>query len=301
MRVDELIALGGALPPPPNSLPQAETVNEIVRLYYEIYATGLTSFFETQWYELSRDGQPGATNTISVLRDNRPVMDLFSAFLEAIKGVKSREHAQMVYSGHLETGIVWALARLPESAVPVGSVYQPGQIPPDNDAAETRSRLHVLEMLLSGDTLSANPLTQPPHMSAVRPEEQVRVHELEFWYALAEYLVEAHSPAQAQHAATRETQLGRMRAVLDGRENRDVLYSIAVLREYTMQFDAAQAERTAPTQLDEKDPRSKLAVATRFIQDQASKTGTTNVVRRFADLAYRAFVQPGGNVRRAHT
>jgi hypothetical protein len=90
-----------------------------------------------------------------------------------------------------------------------------------------------------------------------------------------------------------------MRAVLDGRENRDVLYSIAILREYTMQFDAALAEHNAPTHLNEMDPRSKLAVATRFMQDEAAKSGTTNVVRRFADLAYRAFVRPGGNVRRA--
>jgi hypothetical protein len=298
MKVDELIAIGGALPPAASSPPRAETVDESIRLYYEIYEPGLSFFFETKWYDFNKNGQPGARNPLSILRDNRPVMDLFSSFLQTIRGNKTTDPADMVYSGHLETCLVWALARLPESAAGIGSVHQAGQIPPEDDEAEARTRLYVLETLLNGDTLAINPLTPPPQMSAVNPAEQVRVHELEFWYRLAEYLLEAHSPASPQHAATREACLGRMRAVLDGRENRDVLYSIAILREYTMQFDAALTEQQAPTHLDEMDPRSKLAVATRFMHDEAAKTGTTNVVRRFADLAYRAFVRPGGNVRR---
>lgn len=298
MKVDELIAIGGALPPAASSPPRAETVDESIRLYYEVYVPGLSFFFETKWYDFNKDGQPGARNPLSILRDNRPVMDLFSSFLQTISGIKTTDPADMVYSGHLETCLVWALARLPESSAGIGSVHQAGQIPPEDDGAEARTRLYVLETLLNGDTLAINPLTPPPQMSAVDPAEQVRVHELEFWYRLAEYLLEAHSPASPQHAATREACLGRMRAVLDGRENRDVLYSIAILREYTMQFDAALTEQQAPTHLDEMDPRSKLAVATRFMHDEAAKTGTTNVVRRFADLAYRAFVRPGGNVRR---
>jgi hypothetical protein len=90
-----------------------------------------------------------------------------------------------------------------------------------------------------------------------------------------------------------------MRSLLDGRENRDVLYSIAVLREYTAYWDAGSNEQSVPSRLEESDLRSKLAVATRFIRDESTTAGgTTNVVRRFAELAYRAFVQPGVNVNR---
>ena len=90
-----------------------------------------------------------------------------------------------------------------------------------------------------------------------------------------------------------------MRSLLVGHENRDVLYSIAVLREYTGLWDAALNEASAPTYLEEEDPRCKLAVATRFIREESSSTGgTTNVVRRFAELAYRAYVRPGHNVIR---
>lgn len=90
-----------------------------------------------------------------------------------------------------------------------------------------------------------------------------------------------------------------MRSLLDGRENRDVIYSIVVLREFTQRWDAGPNEQNVGAHLEESDPRSKLAVATRFIRDEAASTGgTTNVVRRLSDLAYRAFVRPGVNVNR---
>lgn len=276
MKVDELIALGGPLPPPPASPPSTETVNEVVRLYYEVYVPGLTHFFETRWYDLDGSNQPGGASSLSILQDNPPVMDLFSSFLEAIRGVKTTNPSDLVYSSHLETCLVWALARLPQVSPTTEPVQRhPGEIPVENDAAEARARLRVVETLLNGDTLESNPCTPPPAMSSVAPTQQVRVHELEFWFHLGEYLLDSHSSAAPAHTAAREACLSGMRAVLDGRENRDVLYSIAVLREYTMQFDAALAEQNAPMHLDERDPRSKLAVAARFMQDEAANSGTT--------------------------
>lgn len=299
MKVDELIAIGGAAPRALTSPPTHESVDEIVRLYYEIYVPGLTAFFETRWYEFKNENQPGVTNPLSILRHNKRVVDTFVSFLKAVNDVKTTDPADMAYSSHLETCVVWELARLPYSVAFTNSARRPSvAIPPEDDLTEARGRLQVLETLLTGDTLPSNPLTPPPPPSAVKQDNQVRESELEFWYHLAEYLLQAHSSPSQAHTAAREQCLSRMRAVLDGRENRDVIYSIVVLREYTMQFDAALTEQTAPAQLEESDPRSKLAVATRFVQEEASKTGTTNVVRRFADLAYRAYVRPGGNVRR---
>ncbi|OIW31863.1 hypothetical protein CONLIGDRAFT_712311 [Coniochaeta ligniaria NRRL 30616] len=299
MKVDDLIAMGGAAPQGPSSPPSEQIVDEVIRLYYEIYVPGLNLFFETQWYDFKSDNQPGVKNPLSILRLNKRVLDSFSFFLETIRDVKTTDPADMVHSGHLETCVVWELARLPYAAA-YGSASRPPSvtIPPEDDPTEVRCRLQVFETLLAGDTLSSNPLLPPPPPSAVNQANQVRANELEFWYRLAEYLLQAHSSPSQAHTAARERCLGQIRAVLDGRENRDVLYSMAVLREYTMQFDAALNEQTAPAHLDENDNRSKLAVATRFIQDEAAKTGTTNVVRRFADLAYRAYVRPGGNVRR---
>ena len=299
MRIDELVALGGGPPPPLSSPPSAETVNELILLYFEVYVPGLTMFFESSWYDL-KDQQPStsnASNSLAVIRENRAVVDLFTSFLQTVAAIKTTDPADMVYSGHLETSLVWSLASLPYSPLPSSSHLLPG----GDDAAELRNRLTVFEALLSGETLQSNPLlAPPPAVSGDKNFNQVRANELDFWYHLGQYVQQTHSSASPADAGAREHCLARIRSVLDGRENRDVLYSIAVLREYAPRFDAIINEQTVPAHLDEMDPRSKLAVATRFIRDEAASTGgTTNVVRRFADLAYRAFVRPGVNVNRS--
>ena len=301
MKVDELVAIGGAPPAPLSSPLGGDTVNEIIRLYDEIYEPGLDLFFETQWYCFKSENEPGVLNPLSILRLNKRAMDTFGSFLSAVGDVKTTEPADMAYLGHLETCLILELARLSYAA----AAFTPprptsASIPPEDDITEARHRLQAFECLLAGETLLSNPLTPPPQPSATMGPNEVRAREFEFWHQLAQYLLRDHSSPSEGHIGARQQCLSRMRSVLDGRENRDILYSMVVLREYTMQWDAADAEQTAPAHLNEKDPRSRLAVATKFIHDEASKIGTTNVVRRFAELAYRAYVRPGGNVRRGY-
>ncbi|KAK3323399.1 hypothetical protein B0T19DRAFT_425842 [Cercophora scortea] len=283
MKVDELIALGGAVPPTPSSPPSSHVVDEITRLYHEVYVPGLALFFESRWYNFKKD------QTAFILGSNPSLVALFASFLQNIVAIKSTDPADMVYAGHLETCIIWALATLPR--------YMPSEpselIPVEDGQLEARNRLYVLETLLSGGLLSSNPLPPPVGNSS----SKVRRNELEFWHHLGQFLLVSQSSTSHSDCLARERSLNQMRSLLDGRENRDVLYSMAVLREYSAQWDAALNEQTVPTHLEETDPHCKLAVATRFIRDESASTGgTTNVVRRFADLAYRAFVRPGVNV-----
>ncbi|KAK3365435.1 hypothetical protein B0H63DRAFT_388554 [Podospora didyma] len=292
MKVDELIAFGGAAPPTPSSPPSAPLLDEITRLYTEVYVPGLVLFFETQWYS-SGVVQPATAPSVSLLHRNPSLVALFAAFLQNITNIKSTDPTDMVYAGHLETSLVWALACLPLSCAPEDAPRSSsGSVPTEDDPAEARARLRVFETLVSNTTLLSNPLSPSP-IGNVNP---ARKSEFEFWHHLAQYLLQSHSPASPANVPTREHHLNAMRSLLDGRENRDVLYSIAVLREYTAHWDASLNEQTVPTHLEESDPRSKLAVATRFMRDESASTGgTTNVVRRFADIAYRAFVRPGLN------
>lgn len=300
MKVDELIGLGGGPPPPLASPPAAETLEEIHLLYFEVYAPGLTMFLESNWYDLKKTLPPG-NNYVNVLRDDKAVVDTFTSFLRTITAIRTTDPTDMAYAGHLETCLVWALARLPYSpSLPSNSYQVTNPLSADEEAAAVRSRLVVFEALLSGETLQSNPLPPPPSLSGHKNVNQVRANELDFWYHLGQYVHQSNSSTSPADISAREHCLARVRSVLDGRENRDVLYSIAVLREYTPRFDAIMNEQTVPAHLDEMDPRSKLAVATRFIRDEAASTGgTTNVVRRFADIAYRAFVRPGVNVNRS--
>ncbi|KAK0621711.1 hypothetical protein B0T17DRAFT_494325, partial [Bombardia bombarda] len=305
MKVDELIAPGGAAPPTPSSPPSHDILDEITRLYYEVYVPGLTQFFETQWYNFNKN-TAGSSNPTPSLRNHQPLINLFASFLKNIMNIKSTDPADMVYSGHLESRIVWMLASLPASYAPKDtSQGYSGLTPAEEEALEACNRLRVFETLLSGELLSSNPLSPPPPLSPLGSNSNsnncspARRNELEFWHHLAQYLLRSHSSNSTTDHSTREHYLNAMRSLLDGRENRDVLYSVVVLREYTAHWDAALNEQTVPSHLEGSEPRSKLAVATRFIRDESASTGgTTNVVRRFAELAYRAFVRPGVNVNR---
>jgi hypothetical protein len=294
MKVDELIALGGAAPPAPSPPPSAEVLDEITKLYREVYVPGLTLFFETRWYG-SEKNRATADDPAAVLRNNQSLTSLFASFLHTISNIKSTNPADMVHSGQLEISVIWSLARLPLAANVAQPQRYPESFPAEDDAWEARERVQVFEALITGETLARNPLSPPP-AGNIHP---LRRNELEFWYQLAKYLLQDHASPSPADASTRERCLGVMRSLLDGRENRDVLYSIAVLREYTAYWDAGSNEQSVPSRLEESDLRSKLAVATRFIRDESTTAGgTTNVVRRFAELAYRAFVQPGVNVNR---
>jgi len=234
-------------------------------------------------------------NSAATLHNNPTIVSLFSSFIRSISRIKSTDPADMADSDHLELALVWALARLPLSAPLPQHQQYPGPMPTEDDPWEVRGRLQVFETLVAGETLASNPLTPPP-AGNIHP---LRRNELEFWHQLSTYLLYDNASASPTAVSARERCLSVMRSLLDGRENRDVLYSIAVLREYTAHWDASHSEQNVPSHLEESDSRSKLAVATRFIRDESTSAGgTTNVVRRFADLAYRAFVRPGVNVSR---
>lgn len=289
MKIDELIAVGGVTPPTPSSPPSPTLLSEIPKLYDEVYSRGLMLFFESRWYELNE----GRTRSATILH-NPQLVTLFSSFLQHIATLKGTGLGDLKIPSHLETCLIWALACLPASCA---APDQPRWTSPHGaDGIETWHRVYVFEILLSGDTLATNPLPPPP----IGENNTPRNTEQEFWHYLGQYLLAGHSSPSPQDTATRERFLALLRSTLDARENRDVLYSIAILREYTAHWDAVQNEQTVPPHLEESDPRSKLVVATKFIRAEMAATGgTTNVVRRFAELAYRSFVRPAVNAHSA--
>lgn len=286
MKIDEIIDLLGPPAPAQQISHTEETFNEITKVYHEMYASGLSAFFETSWYYFTENGK------MSFPKDAN-LIEHMATFLKILEGVRANDHTQMAYSGVLETRIVWELACTAYQIPERGNNAMRLNLPPDNDATEARNRLQVVEALLCGDELLNNPLSPP-----VADADHHRVRQFDFWYSLAEFVRKRDNPSAPAVVKMREDVLSRMRHLLDGRENRDVLYSIAVVRELAPDFDAGYAT-TIPQHLDESDPKNRLAVASKFILDESQVTGgTTNVVRRFSDIASRAFVNPGVNVAR---
>lgn len=284
MKVHELVGMSGAIPPALDSPLTSEKLAEVRDLYDQVYAPGLEKFFETEWYTKPRG--------LGTLISNTAVNEMLAGFLQSVSKTDANDVAGMQYSANLEFRVVWDLASLvyaSEYKVNVGE-----QLPPPDDGSEARNRVTVFEVLLSGDYLEQNPLQPPPAGADIRLH---RIREFKFWYFLAEFLC-VKDQLGLDMARQREYILGQLRELLDGRENRDVLYSLAVIRALAPTLPP-DFESTLPPHLDESDPKNKLAVARKFIQDESQVTGgTTNVVRRFSELAVRAFIVPGSNIIR---
>jgi white-opaque regulator 2 len=286
MKIDEIIGLMGPTPPLQGAGQSKDKIDEITTVYHNVYAPGLVSFFETRWYQFKDQHGKNVFPTAS------PLIDQFATFLDILAKVRANDHTQMVYSGVLETRIVWALASLVYTTPSQTNAASFAALPADNDSIEARNRLLVVETLLCGDYLETNPLA--PVVNDANPH---RMREFGFWHTLAEF-VRVKDGSGKDIAQRRNDVLGELRNLLDGRENRDVLYSIAIARELAPQFEPGY-ENTIPQHVTESDPKHKLWVASKFIQDEAQVTGgTTNVVRRFSDIAARAFINPGVNIAR---
>lgn len=285
MKVQELVAVGNAVPPILDAPMTQEKLVEVQDLYEQVYAPGLEKFFETEWY-LKLEGS-------NALASNPRVQEVLAAFLQSLASTAADDVAGMAYSANLEFRVVWELATLVYATECKVNVNH--SLPPADDGSEARNRVAVFEILLSGDFLDHNPL-RPPLETADNAVYH-RNRELKFWHCLAQFLLIRDQPGMDM-TAQRDEILAQLRALLDGRENRDVLYSLTVIRALTHKFPP-DFESTLPPHLDESDPKSKLAVARKFIQDEARVTGgTTNVVRRFSELGVRAFITPGYNVAR---
>ncbi|KAI1377009.1 hypothetical protein F4677DRAFT_64391 [Hypoxylon crocopeplum] len=284
MKVHELVSMSGAVPPALDSPLTNEKLAEVRDLYDQVYAPGLEKFFETEWYTKPQG--------LGALVSNAPINETLAGFLQSMAKTDPNDVAGMQYSANLEFRVVWDLASLvytSEYKINVGE-----HLPPPDDGAEARNRVAVFEALLSGGYIDQNPLHPAPANADIRLR---RIREFNFWYCLAEFLRVRDHPG-LDMARQRDYILGQMRELLDGRENRDVLYSLAVIRALSPNFPP-DFESTLPPHLDESDPKNKLAVARKFIQDESQVTGgTTNVVRRFAELAVRAFIVPGSNITR---
>ncbi|GAB0134486.1 hypothetical protein EsDP_00002855 [Epichloe bromicola] len=285
MKITEIIDLLGPPPPQQQISHTEDTFNEITKVYHEMYAGGLSAFLETTWYYFVENGK------MSFPKDAN-LIEHMATFLKILEAVKANDHSQMAYSGVLETRIVWELACTAYQTPDRTNQAMRAAMPPDGDAAEARNRLRVVETLLCGEYLLSNPLALP-----LSDADLHRTRQFDFWYSLAEFIRRRDHPDSPPAVQAREDALSRMRHLLDGRENRDVLYSIAVVRELAPRYGPSYGSR--PQHLDESDPKNRLAVASKFILDEAQVTGgTTNVVRRFSDIASRAFVNPAVNVFR---
>lgn len=267
--------------------PEQSTIDEIRQMYLSIYIPGLESFLESRWFTV--DGT-------SVLMRDSTVLEHFAKLLQQFMKASENNEQEMMYAYQIEVRVVWELAQMVRQASshssssatseqePKPRDLPPNGIPTPEDAEETLNRLKVWECLLSGTIAQSNPLTNP----IGRIAEHHKLRELDFWHSLGKFVtlpIHDNSPVASQQI---DETLSHLRNLLDGRENRDVLYSVAVVRALGQRVsEYGEEEKVEGVYLDEQDARSKVVVAKRFVGDEAGR-GTTNVIRRFCELGCRA-------------
>jgi hypothetical protein len=257
-------------------------LEESKHLYYSIYAPGLENFLESKWF---------SSKGLNQMLGNKELMDQFAVLLHQFAKTMQQDHKDMAYTSSVEARIVWSLANMVRlrAAEPDGN-KELRTVPPIDDATEAGNRLAVFESLLTGNVATSNPLTAPVAGST----DHHRLRELEFWHTLGDFVCLEEDAKNNNTTLPKVTDeiLANLRNLLDGRENRDVLYSIAVVRAIGPRISEYLPSDT-PLHLDETDNKSKLLVAKKFVQDEAAGAGTTNVIRRLCELAARSWSIPG--------
>ncbi|KAL2067064.1 hypothetical protein VTL71DRAFT_1488 [Oculimacula yallundae] len=251
------------------------SIDEVKHLYYSIYAPGLENFIESKWY---------STKGLNRLLGTKHLMEQFGCLLFHFAKTSQEDPKEMVYTGSVESRTVWTLATMVRGSEMNGP-KEVKTVPASDDVTEATNRLDVFETLLTGRVAAVNPLTAPIPGST----DHHRLRELEFWHTLGNFVVLPYEDNNAIKDV--DDTLSALRNLLDGRENRDVLYSIAVIRGLGQRV-SEYTDNETPLHLDESDNKSKLLVAKKFVSDEAGGAGTTNVIRRLCDLAARSWSQP---------
>lgn len=279
--IDELLAMGGPAPELPadqSSVQNPQIIDEQKHLYHSIYSVGLENFLESKWFPIKG---------VARLLADKDLMIQFGNLLQRLANTRGDDPTEMAITSGVEARLVWALACMVRSAVKSEGETTSTVVssePANDDVLNAKLRLDIFENLLCGETAASNPLPEPS--STLIPH---RVRELDFWYNLGKFV--SLNPDEPGAIEKIDQTLTTLRNLLDGRENRDVLYSIAIVRVLGARI-AEYTEQDTPLHLDENDQRSRLLVAKKFIEDEARGNGTTNVIRRLCELAVRTWSTP---------
>ena len=166
------------------------------------------------------------------------------------------------------------------------------QISPDElnvGVLEAAKRVDIFENLLVGQYLDSEAPVPMTDQTANGTKFQAQQHQREhdFWRLLHKFLTIRDDEASASHELDKT--LNDAKGLLDLKENRDVMYSIAVVRLH----GARENLENLPQQNNRSsDSEDKLVdKAKKFLEGQTVR-GTNQVVQRVCGMALKAWTLP---------
>ncbi|KAK2732488.1 hypothetical protein FQN57_002621 [Myotisia sp. PD_48] len=285
-KMEDLLALGGHPLPEIDEAKLSPTKVEEVKMLFRIYAKGMDSLLECSWYEAH-----GITHLIA----NTNLLSLYSCLLDGFADPGIHEPSMTARMEALETKVVWdslSLCRIARSQDCTGEGNSAtANLNPQLTYAV--KRLSLLEILLTGTTLEHNPVARhnypedDPSLSVTGLVNQIKSRQLQFWESIGNYLSTSDNDPDAN--GKRDRALYAARTFLDSLENRDVIYSIAIVR-HVSKFQPKKFQLAAAS--DEKDPAAKLYVGCRFLEDEVRGKATSQVVKRICGMIVKYWDQP---------
>jgi white-opaque regulator 2 len=236
-------------------------------IYNTSFAPGLDRLLETRWF--SADGYMS-------LSSDRSLLTQFENYVAAISTSPSVVNQ--------EARLVWALLGmcrrrpLPGFA---GEFINDKEDTFDGDEVAEK-RLDIIEALITGRQLASNPLAEDGAAAPVNPNpptlaQQVKTREQNFWLHVGRFVSASGGDAV-------ERILSKSRKLLDNFENRDVIYSIMLMRHIGERWNNKQLGEAE----DERDRKDWLA-AKGFLASEAAGKAMSLVMKRFCSMALRAW------------
>ncbi|KAL9032343.1 MAG: hypothetical protein Q9214_008009, partial [Letrouitia sp. 1 TL-2023] len=222
-KVEDLLALGGT-PPPPITVTQPLQYEDIKNLYLISYAPGLDKFFETNWFR---------TKGISHLTNDHRLCELIATLLSRVTLDTTSAHFyhNMAVNNSLEANILWSLMALPRTVANASkpSNGQASYVEASDGVLDAANRAEVFENLVLGQYLDAEvPIKNESSRNGTTLDNQLKSREYEFWRLMSKFLTLRDD--EASSAKEIDDTLAACRGLLESRENRDVIYSIAIAR-----------------------------------------------------------------------
>nr|POE56878.1 hypothetical protein CFP56_70130 [Quercus suber] len=265
--MDDLFVLNDVAPQyhertPSTHLPPA-TQQEINDFFTHHYARGLDRLLETDWYSV---------NGLVYMNHDPTLQDFVVQCVERFKVRNDDPNNANRSLPSLEARLVWQLACMPRKALD------------PSISSSLLHRLDVVESLLTGGFIDAQTVAVPPSQSSSNEQQ----YEQLYWHDLGRFTAARDDGSDAAAQQTINDALGRMRTYLGMMENRDVLYSIAIVRHIGGRMPDFHPHRhSQATSNDPYDDLNKLKVAYAHVQNEDQR-GLTQVIQRICGMALRS-------------
>lgn len=290
-KIDDLLAIGGV--PAPSAVPHTSIApavyDEIKKIYTVIYAPAIDKFLETRWFQL---------RGLSHLLHNGRICDQFATLISRFSIPQNAPNyyhitaatQNLAATQSLEATVIWEIMGLCRHVAntPNPTNGQVNYLEVNDGVHDAARRLEIFENLVSGQHLDSEPL-QPSESTRNGTvfDDQLKQREREFWRLMHTFLTIRDD--EASSAKEIDDTLGSCRNLLDSRENRDVIYSIAIARHIGQRMAEFPDNLQQPASNDEQDAQTKLFVAKKFIEDEATGKGTNQVIQRLCGMAMRSW------------